>query len=161
MQPQSGLGWGDGTNQDMVRLYANVYSPPRIWRIQKNGATLTYNFFYQDGNTGWHSLDLSSYDPSTFHLFSVYYDGTTGSYGVWVDTTHVQDLSTGTTGALNVGTSDTEGLHIRTKQDDCLMFDLHIKNETPNAEKIQAVYRRYTNPGLMSAAGPAHREAPR
>lgn len=43
----------------------------------------------------------------------------------------------------------------------CLMFDLHIKNETPNAEKIQAVYRRYTNPGLMSAAGPAHREAPR
>jgi hypothetical protein len=69
--------------------------------------------------------------------------------------------STGTTGALNFGASNTEGLHIRTKQNDCLMFDLHIKNETPTAEKIQAVYRRYTNPRLMSAAGPAHREAPR
>lgn len=145
MRPQTGLDWRGGTNQDMVRLYAKVYSPPRIWRIQKNGTVIDYRFFYQGGSTGWHSFDLSSYDPTTFHLFSVYYDGTNGNYGVWVDTDHVQDLNTGTTGVLNFGASDTEGLIIRTRQNDCLMFDLHIKSETPTREKIQALYRRYTN----------------
>lgn len=145
MQPQNGLDWKGGTNQDMVTLYANVYSPPRVWQIRKHGANINYRFYYQGGGTGFQSFDLSSYDPSTFHLFSVYYDGTTGSYGVWVDTTHVQDLNTGTTGELNFGTSGTEGLHIRTKQNDCLMFDLHIKSDTPTPEKIQAVYSRYTN----------------
>jgi hypothetical protein len=54
-----------------------------------------------------------------------------GFEGFVQDEPGMSDFGTGTTGGLNFGISDTEGLHIRTKQNDCLMFDLHIKSETP------------------------------
>jgi hypothetical protein len=115
-----------------------------VWQIKKDGGNIDYRFYFQGGNTGWESFDLTGYDPSTFHLFSIYYDGTTGNYGAWVDTTHVHDLNTGTTGDLNFGIAGTEGLHVRTKQKVCLMFDAHIKNDAPTLAKIKIVYDRYS-----------------